>query len=315
MTNKVFTPERFTIMSVRIMAALHGIVHTPNYWDYASCFEDLPFFLDAAIKCTYNPLIVPTSLNKNTSKNVPFSNVYKDWLSRSTTPQRNRIRDNMNIKTPGIPAKFHGIKGDPPIMTFKQFKNRLAYLFDDNYLGLYYNHDYYLEALDVTTSNDVYNTIIKNPPFDQILTNLVLFDLNKYKNFPFLVYNLNPFDCTNEEIIKSDPMKPDDFINYVKNINKIDINRLGVFISNSKYLKYLSIEESNRLYTIMADDGKLSWLLANLVNFDLHENGEYPFEKNNFNPFTVTETDINMRKAMDAIKPLQRRSRRSNIFT
>ena len=193
-------------MCVRIMGALKGIVHTVNYWDFASCFEDLPVFLEDVFKCKYTPIITRHPLNLPTSKDVPFSRVYKIFKKKFGQSMLNTLKANVHetYEPETIePAIVRPIKGRVPQFNCNDvllFISDLTDQFDLNEIwkrsGSFVANPHCLQQLDLYTAIKFYNLMKNHAHTAQLLPRLVKFNLKVHKDYPFLKQNLHPFKAT-----------------------------------------------------------------------------------------------------------------------
>ena len=208
--NNAYTSEEFATMCVKIMAALYGIVHTVNYWDFASCFEDLSLFLEDVPKCTYNPKITRQPLNLPTSKDVKFHHVYKKFsekFGQSNASILNFFKSN--VTTPytfaTIPAIVRPIIGQVPKFNcndVNSFVFSLIHIYGVNTnvfynrVGLIVRNPDCLQLLDFKTAINFYN-LIKNEVYaEQLLPRLVKFDYKVHNFYPFEIKKVHPFRAT-----------------------------------------------------------------------------------------------------------------------
>jgi serine/threonine protein kinase len=78
-TKDKYTNSEFQAMMITILEASHGIINSVNYWDYASCAEDLLGMLDDIISCDYDPLHVRKLLHTGSSKDITVDELITTW--------------------------------------------------------------------------------------------------------------------------------------------------------------------------------------------------------------------------------------------
>ena len=187
------------------MGALHGIVHIVNYWDFASCLEDLPIFLEDVLKCTYIPTVTRKPLNLSTSKDVGFTTVYKIFKEKMGKSILDTLKINVNKAYElelMVPSIVRPIKGEVPkfnckdVIKFIEFyKNKFDWSRFYERSGLIISNPQCLQQLDLDTAIKFYN-IMKNQQVVHLLPRLVKFDYKVHKNYPFALNKVHPFQTT-----------------------------------------------------------------------------------------------------------------------
>jgi len=208
--DRAYNPTEIRKMCVRILDGLNGVIDSPNYFDFASCAEDLPAFLDMATSCTYDPMITPSPLDRPTSKFIYFRSVYRTWKSQrsSDLSPLDYLKAKVGIapdKT--VPAMIRPIYGQPPDFTRNDFdrlitqfhssstkNDRLVDVIAES-VGALTRHPEYFAQLSPGQANSLYRRLSYDSTFWPLMRSIVrfAFDKKKLREYPYQKRDFNPF--------------------------------------------------------------------------------------------------------------------------